>query len=166
MGAGTVHPPEMVEVMSALRMHQADVGAEHLLPFVPKAAEVDQGKDRRLQSLAKIIADCGNVQAAATFLLRQEPWDFMGVYFDAIDHFGHGFMKYHPPRQEGISEEDFERYRGVIEAGYRFHDMMLGVLLHLAGEDVTVLLVSDHGFHPDHLGNPSCRAMPTAHLPT
>lgn len=151
MGAGTVHPPEMAEVLAALRMHQADVGPEHVLPFVPRAAEVDQEKDRRLQSLAKIIADCGNVQAAATFLLRQEPWDFMGVYFDAIDHFGHGFMKYHPPRQEGISEEEFEMYRGVIEAGYRFHDMMLGVLLHLAGEDVTVVLVSDHGFHPDHL---------------
>ena len=28
---------------------------------------------------------------------RQTEWDFMAVYYDAIDHFGHGFMKYHPP---------------------------------------------------------------------
>lgn len=29
--------------------------------------------------------------------------------------------------------------------------MMLGALLALAGEDTTVILLSDHGFHPDHL---------------
>ncbi len=29
--------------------------------------------------------------------------------------------------------------------------MMLGTLLGLAGEDTTVILMSDHGFHPDHL---------------
>jgi pentatricopeptide repeat protein len=38
-----------------------------------------------------------------------------------------------------------------VEAGYRFHDMMLERLLELAGEDTTVILVSDHGFHSDHL---------------
>jgi tetratricopeptide (TPR) repeat protein len=27
----------------------------------------------------------------------------------------------------------------------------LGTLLHLAGKDTTVILISDHGFHPDHL---------------
>ena len=74
----------------------------------------------------------------------------MAVYYDAIDHFSHGFMKYHPPRQGHVSEGDFELYRGVVEAGYRFHDQMLGGLLALAGEDTTVVLVSDHGFHPDH----------------
>ena len=75
----------------------------------------------------------------------------MAVYFDAIDHFGHGFMRYHPPRQKQVSEKDFELYSGVIEAGYRYHDMMLGVLMAMAGPDTTVLLMSDHGFHPDHL---------------
>ncbi len=29
--------------------------------------------------------------------------------------------------------------------------MMLGTLLKLAGEETTVMLMSDHGFHPDHL---------------
>ena len=38
---------------------------------------------------------------------------------------------------------------------YQFHDRMLGALLQearrKAGEDLTVILMSDHGFHPDHL---------------
>jgi hypothetical protein len=83
--------------------------------------------------------------------MANEPWDFMGVYYDAIDHFSHGFMRYYPPRRAHISEQDYQRYHGVVEAGYRFHDMMLGTLLELAPEDVTVIVCSDHGFHPDHL---------------
>jgi tetratricopeptide (TPR) repeat protein len=34
---------------------------------------------------------------------------------------------------------------------YQFHDEMLGTLLKKAGDDTTVILMSDHGFHPDHL---------------
>jgi tetratricopeptide (TPR) repeat protein len=34
---------------------------------------------------------------------------------------------------------------------YMFHDLLLGRLLHLAGPDATVMLVSDHGFYSDHL---------------
>jgi tetratricopeptide (TPR) repeat protein len=37
-------------------------------------------------------------------------------------------------------------YGHVVTAAYAFHDMMLGRLLELAGDDATVLLVSDHGY--------------------
>ncbi len=60
-------------------------------------------------------------------------------------------MKYHPPRQSWIGERDFELYRNVVSMAYQFHDEMLGTLLEKAGEDTTVILMSDHGFHPDHL---------------
>ena len=75
----------------------------------------------------------------------------MAVYYDGIGHFGHGFMKYHPPRQPWVGEKDFELYKDVIEAGYRYHDMMLDVLMQLAGEDTTIMLISDHGFEPGNL---------------
>jgi len=38
-----------------------------------------------------------------------------------------------------------------VVSGYRFHDMMLERLIKLAGPDATIMLISDHGFHPDHL---------------
>jgi len=151
MAPGTVHPARLADALAVLRVHPTELDGSHILPFVPKAAGIDQKKDRRLEGLAKTIADCTSIQAAATHLIRAEPWDFMAVYFDAIDHLGHGFMRYHPPRQKWIPEKDFELYSGVIEAGYRYHDMMLGVLMAMAGPDTTVLLMSDHGFHPDHL---------------
>ena len=81
-----------------------------------------------------------------------EEWDFMAVYHDAIDHFGHGFMKYHHPRQDWIPERDFELYSNIIDMGYRFHDLMLGqTLSKIDLNQTTVVICSDHGFHPDHL---------------
>ena len=73
------------------------------------------------------------MHAVATTLMETDPWDFTAIYYDSIDHFSHGFMRYHPPREPWINEEDFELYQNVIETAYRFHDIMLGTLLTLAG---------------------------------
>ncbi len=149
--SGMVYPPEFGEPLAALRLNPEELSAGILEFFVPRAREIDQQSDRRLHSVARIITECANIQSAATWLMDREPWDLCAVYFDAIDHFGHGFMKYNPPRQRQISEEDYELYRNVLQAGYQLHDRMLGTLLEKAGDDATVILLSDHGFHPDHL---------------
>jgi tetratricopeptide (TPR) repeat protein len=151
---GTVHPERLIRNLAELRWHPRQLHEGHILPFVPRAAEVDQDKDRRLQSLAKIICECCGIADAALAIMHHEPWDFTAVYFDAIDHFSHGFMRYHPPRQSWVPEKDFEIYRNVVEGGYHLQDIILGRLLAEAGEDATVILVSDHGFHSDHLRPP------------
>jgi len=152
MRPGTVHPAGIAAEMEPLRLHPHDLEGDLLRFFVPDAPNIDQQKDRRLDSLAKILAECTGIQAAAVHLLQTQPdWDFAAIYFDAIDHFSHAFMKYHPPRLDWIREEDFERYHRVVNGGYCYHDLMLGRLLQLAGPETTVLLISDHGFHPDHL---------------
>ncbi len=149
MPPGTVHPPRLIEQLKELRFHPGELIDEQVLPFVPKAGEVDQDKDRRLSSLMKILAECTSVHSAASWLMENEPCNLMAVYYDAIDHFCHGFMRYHPPRQPFVSERDFELFRGVIETCYRFHDMMLGSLLAMTDDETHVVLCSDHGFHPD-----------------
>ncbi len=151
MRKGTVHPESMNAHFGALRIHPAELTAAHIAPFVPDFAKVDQDKEKSLENLARVIADCSTVQAAGTWILEHEPWDLACIYFDAIDHFAHGFMKYNPPRRDHIPEREYELYKGVMTAAYRFHDLMLGRLLELAGDDATVMLISDHGFHPDHL---------------
>ena len=148
---GHVHPESLRETLAGFRVHPQELDGETMRLFVPKAAEIDQTKDKRLLSVAKIIAEAASVQAAATYVMQQTDWDFTAVYFDAIDHFCHGFMRYHPPRLSWVNEADFALYKEVVNSGYRFHDMMLGVLLDLAGPDTNVLICSDHGFHPDHL---------------
>jgi tetratricopeptide (TPR) repeat protein len=161
---GCVHPARLGDTLAELRLHPFELGAREVLPFVPRAGKIDQKADRHLQVLRKILAECCSVHNAATWVMEHEEWDFCAVYYDAIDHFCHAFMPFHPPRMEGLPEDLFETYQGVVTAAYRFHDMMLERLLALAGDDATVLLVSDHGFHSDHLrprGVPDEPAGPT-----
>lgn len=165
MRPGTVHPEHLAEALKEFRVHPAELQNEHLLPFIPKAAEIDQEKDNAMGDCMKILAENAGIHAAATAVMQREPWDFMAVYYDGIDHFGHRFMRYHPPRLPWVEEADFEKYKDVIEGAYRYHDMMLEVLLQVAGEDTTVMLISDHGFEAGNLrpkNNPNEPAGPAA----
>lgn len=156
MQPGTVHPKKLEEVLASRRVHPAALTEPEIRAFLPglegmSREELDRAeKDPRVQSLLKIVADCATIHSAAG-LLMHAPWDFMAVYYDAIDHFGHAFMKYHPPRREHIDEWSYRMFSHCLEAGYLLHDRMLGELVALAGPDTTVILMSDHGFHPDHL---------------
>jgi len=146
-----IYPKDLEQILMSLRVHPGDLTFAHILPFVPDAAKIDQDKDRRLNGIAKITAEAATVHAAATWIMENTEWDFMAVYYDAIDHYSHGFMNFHPPRMKHIPNELYERYKCVVEGGYIFHDMMLERLIELAGPDITIMLVSDHGFHSDHL---------------
>ena len=151
MNPGTVHPAKMGEELQEFRLHPEELSEKILRLFIPKAEEIDQVKDKRLWTLANQICEATTIQAAATWLMEKEDWDFAAVYFDAIDHFSHAFMRYHPPRREDVSEEDFELFKNVVRCGYIYHDMMLGSMLSMVDDDTTVILLSDHGFHADHL---------------
>lgn len=151
MSPGTVHPKEKSKEFKEMRIHPSELTAAHILPFVPRGGEVDQEEDKRIEGLAKVLAETSTVQATATKIMEEEEWDFMGVYFDGIDHFCHGFMDFHPPKMPNVKQEVFEIYKDVVRGAYKFHDMMLERQLQLAGPDATVILVSDHGFHSDHL---------------
>ena len=148
---GAIHPPDLAPRIAHLRLHPQELGSEHIAPFVPHFDRVDQDKDHRLETLAKLICDCTSIHSAATAIMQLEPWDFMAIYYDTIDHFSHAFMRYHPPRLDWVPEQEFDLWKDVVTGGYRYHDMMLGALMALAGDDTTIMLVSDHGFHPDHL---------------
>ena len=151
MQPGTVHPNRLVRNLAQLRVHPQELDPRLIMNFVPRLAEIDQEKDRRIASLAKIIADCTTINRASTAIMHHEPWDFTAVYFDAIDHFCHAFMNYHPPRLKWVNERDYELFKLVVEGGYIYHDILLGELFRVAGEQTTVILISDHGFHSDHL---------------
>ncbi len=151
MPPNTVHPVELAETLAALRMHPDNIVPAMVEPFIPLASEIDQEQDKRLALFLRTLAECMSIQSAATWLLEHQAWDFFAVYFEAVDHFCHGFMRYHPPRQPWIGSRDFELYHNVVSMAYQVHDEMLGSLMKKAGDDTIVMLISDHGFHPDHL---------------
>lgn len=151
MPKGTVHPVEMEETMKEWRVHPHEITLSMAAPFIPNVAtDKELRAEKRVGSVCKVLAEASSVHAASTYLMDKTEWDFMAVYYDAIDHFSHLAMRYHPPRRTEIPEKDFENYKDVVEAGYRFHDMMLERTLELIDKDTTVILISDHGFHSDH----------------
>ena len=144
--AGLVSPEEMREAVGDWRHHPCDFSLSDLREMIPGIGGIDVGVDGRPAVLARALARCATVHNVATCLIGREEWDFFAVYYDMIDRAGHEFMSYRAPMMEGVSDEDFRRYGGVMDEVYAFHDAMLGRVLELAGPDVGVMLLSDHGF--------------------
>jgi len=147
---GTVHPESFTKEIHDLRMFPWEITDAHILPFISKAAEIDQEKDKGLQSFAKIMAENSSVHAASTYVMREKEWDFMAIYYDLIDHFCHAFMKFHPPKQRPIPQNLFDIYKDAVVSAYRFQDMMLERTIALADKDTTIIVMSDHGFESGH----------------
>jgi len=151
LARGTVHPEALREKVKEFWVTPQDIDAETIHLFVPKFAQVDQYNDRRLETIACMLAECLSVHTATAWVMEHEAWDFLAIYYGAIDHFCHGFMRYHPPRLEWVNQHDYELYKDVVDGAYRLHDLLLGRLIQLAGPQATVILCSDHGWRSGHL---------------
>ncbi|MAN26579.1 MULTISPECIES: alkaline phosphatase family protein [Mesonia] len=146
---GTVFPQKMAKELKELRFFPDEITEAHILPFIPKAAQLDMKDEptkKRLNAFAKVLAENTSVHAAATRLMRTTEWDFMAVYYDMIDHFCHGFMKFHPPKLPQVPQKLYEYYNQVIVSAYRFQDMMLERMMDLADKNTSIIVMSDHGY--------------------
>jgi tetratricopeptide (TPR) repeat protein len=162
LSPGTIYPSRLQDSLGRLRVRPEEIPGEVLAMFVRDAVNINQDHDKRLHQLAINLSEAFTVHAATTWLLEHEPWDFATVYLHGIDLVCHDFMPFHPPRRHGVYENEFHRYSDVVNSIYRLHDAMLGRLLQLAGDDVTVMIVSDHGFKNDETRPMLLPNIPTA----
>ncbi len=157
LAPGSVHPAEQQAALAELRVHATEITGEILSLFVAEWQRIDQQKDRSLYDLAGIIAETMSIHNAATALMAETEWDLAAIYYAGIDHFSHRFMRYHAGRRIGPQQAtDPALFRDIVRNAYRYHDLMLGRLIALAGPGCDVLVLSDHGFHsdsmlPDHI---------------
>jgi len=153
MQPGAVSPPEIASDLSELRIHPIEITGDIIRLFAPDFRKVDQSKDKSLHDLAGIIAETMSIHAAGTDLMERFEWDLAAIYYSGIDHFSHRFMRYHAGKVRGGGEQETDPavYTGIVQNAYRYHDVMLGRLLTLAGPECAVMLLSDHGFHSDKL---------------
>lgn len=151
IAAGAVSPGGLAASVRAARVHPSATALHDLRVLLPRRDALDHD-DRRIALMKKLIAQCRSVHNVALSLLTSEqPWQCAMIFYDMIDVAGHHFMQYHPPRMEHVSKRDFAALGGVMNGVYRLHDCMLGALLKAAGDNTTVIVLSDHGFHSDHL---------------
>jgi tetratricopeptide (TPR) repeat protein len=148
---GLTGPEALADPLNSLRLSPLEISGDVLRMFVKDPEAIDQSKDPKLRLLAEKLAETFSVQAAATWLMEHEPWDLTMVYFRAIDEISHVFMPFHPPRMQGVPEQGYAHYHDVVNSIYRLHDLMLARLVDLAGPEAGVMILSDHGFHSDHL---------------
>ena len=149
--AVAVHPESLRQAVSEARQRSRSFPRALLRELVPKIDEVGAG-DPRVQHLVRLMAYASSIERAAIAALTSgQPWDATMVFFDAIDTVGHHFMQFVAPRMAHVSERQHRLFGGVMDKVYEWHDAALGRILAAAGGDVSVLLLSDHGFHSDHL---------------
>src|SRR6185437_3210526 len=129
MPGGCIQPEELRATLEELRLHPSEVPPDVLRSFVPQAHGVAQRYDDRLARIAFGLASACSLHNAVTWTLAHREWDFAAVFYHAIGYFSEAFMLYHPPRMRSVGEDEFELYRDVVNAIYRFQDQMLGRLM-------------------------------------
>ncbi|NOZ05611.1 MAG: hypothetical protein GXP41_04565 [Chloroflexi bacterium] len=115
--------------------------------------DIERGAlDRQEANLADLVAQFRYMTeqrtAAVEYLARTRPWDFLMVVYVSLDRLGHKFWRYTDPSHPLYTREGAARWGSVLSDTYRQLDGQVGRLLKLAGQDDTVLVVSDHGFGP------------------
>ncbi len=148
---GSVQPEHFAETFAELRIHPREIDAACILNILPEAQQVVPERDPRITTIAERLAQMYTVHAVGTWLAERDDWDLLAVYFESLDHFSHDFMEYRPPQMPHVGDRDFAVFGEVIDNVYAHHDELLGRYIELAGEEATVVLLSDHGFHSDHM---------------
>jgi predicted AlkP superfamily phosphohydrolase/phosphomutase len=88
------------------------------------------------------------VTSAALTLMEHEPWDFFMVVYRGTDDVAHGFWHCMDPSHPDYIACADSSFNTAIRDYYQYVDGELGKLMEVAGDDTTVVVVSDHGIGP------------------
>jgi predicted AlkP superfamily phosphohydrolase/phosphomutase len=117
---------------------------EVLKQFPHYAFDVKDFRTEDKAALLQRLYDLSEVQFdLLEHTLKTKSWDFLMHVDIALDRVQHGFWRYHDP--EHRSHEPGSRFGDAIRDYYRTLDARLARLLELIDDDVSVLVVSDHG---------------------
>lgn len=150
-----VWPPELTDRVMAIAKQVADpavlgpIEQEHVFKVTPPGGWPALEKKVIDQTMWSILSDETYLRIALD-ILPDHPADLSMVYFGGTDVAGHRFWRQYDPepyKWTGSSPEADRALACVIPNYYEWFDDMLGRLLATVGDDVTVLVVSDHGMH-------------------
>lgn len=148
--SSVVHPEGFSDAIASSRLHYQQFPSGLLKKMLPRLGDIGE-RDHRVISLQKRMGYAISIENAAKVAMAAGEWDSTFVFFDAIDTMGHLFMQYRAPKMNHVSAKELNWFGGVMDEVYKWHDESLGRLLAVAGDDVNVIIVSDHGFHSDSL---------------
>lgn len=138
------YPPELSQQISGdykidldrfidKKPFQDDFGAEITAPTLTLVEEYRQMTEQRLRVTRE--------------LMEQEAWDFFMVVFTSPDRMGHYLWPYHRSPRPDDSPETRQLCQAVRDYYIRL-DQVVGELAAQAGDETTVIVMSDHGMGP------------------
>jgi len=152
-GQGMTWPPEYATTARGLEVKPTDLDASFWsrfadMPPADLAAAAARGFEKGdiAGNLALTLATALTNTAITEDIHARAAPRFLTVYYEMVDAAGHLVMPYAPPRRPGVSEADYKRFSGTMDAVYAFQDELLGRLLALADDNTVVMVLSDHGF--------------------
>jgi len=80
------------------------------------------------------------------YLMREKEWDFFMVHFYGTDIVQHEFWHLCDRTHPQFTEDEFKRYGNVTLGYFKRVDAMVGRLVTEAGNQTSVIVMSDHGF--------------------
>jgi len=112
-----------------------------------KVADSDDPYAQPISALRRMLIETTVYGDLSLEWIREQRPDLTVVYFQSTDTVGHVFAPYAPPRQPGISPEDYERYSAVPEKFFRaLDDRIARYRDAAAAANGVLMLASDHGF--------------------
>lgn len=103
--------------------------------------------DEALKSLYRELDQKFNI---TNDLMDSYQWDFFMVVFRSLDAVQHCFWKFMDPLHPDYTEEGNKKYGNVIFDIYKRIDQFIDALLKKIDNNVTLIIMSDHGFGRKH----------------
>ena len=144
------HPPALANELRSLVMTPDQVTAADRAQFM--AGEVEAGDWRVSHDIIAefdiTYAQTQTYRQVGLHLLEKGQPDFWAIYFQGVDVTSHYFWEFMRPEQAGhqVPKEAVAKYHGVIEAFYKYQDIIIGQILERLDKDTIVIVTSDHGF--------------------
>jgi tetratricopeptide (TPR) repeat protein len=143
--AGKTWPADLDASLRPLVVEPSSLSGPDLAAAFGVPPHLPEADARERRELSVIEAVARTYTSVALRLDAQKP-DCLAVYYEALDRLMHLFGSVMPPALPGTPEAKARHYGGAVDRFYAAMDARLGEFLRAAGEDGTVLVVSDHGF--------------------
>lgn len=113
--------------------------------YVTETRDITNQTDKYIKLCESVIQ---NRFEAARYLMTNYDWDLLTLVITATDRIQHFFWKYIDEKHPQYSGKESKKYSQTICNVYEQADEILGRIISLIGQDVTTVILSDHGFGP------------------
>lgn len=135
------YPEDLFSRVDHLRVIPSNMSDAAVARFYPVSASPEEVKAAPWhKDYVKRIYAMDETMKRITLYLGQEDLDFLAVYLNGVDSFGHAFWHYRTDVKESPLSETIDKY-------YVWVDETLGEFMELMDDRTLLVVCSDHGFH-------------------